>query len=70
MRYKRMSLKVATQGGAPQRKPNMEPRDTHWKNNMVRKMTTPRNILVEKLAHILKGKARSESIPKFVTLKS
>jgi hypothetical protein len=37
---------------------------------MERKLTTPRNLLVEKLAHIVKGKARSERIPKVMTLKS
>jgi hypothetical protein len=31
---------------------------------------TLRNILVAKLAHILKGKERGEIIPKFMTLKS
>jgi hypothetical protein len=32
-------------------------------------METPRGILVATLTHILKGKERSESIPKFVSLK-
>jgi hypothetical protein len=35
-----------------------------------RKLATQRDLLVEKLAHILKGKGRSESIPKVMTLKS
>jgi hypothetical protein len=34
------------------------------------KLATLRNLLVEKLAHILKGKERSEIIPKVMTLKS
>jgi hypothetical protein len=35
-----------------------------------RKLETPRDILVEKLAHILKGMEISESIPKVMNLKS
>ena len=58
MRYESMVLKVATQGGVPQRKPNIEPRDTHCKNPLVRKLTNPRNILVAKLVHIPRGKER------------
>jgi hypothetical protein len=30
LRYKSMVRKVATPGGAPQGRPNMEPRDTQW----------------------------------------
>jgi hypothetical protein len=37
---------------------------------MEMKLATLRDILVEKIAHILKGKERSESIPKVMTLKS
>jgi hypothetical protein len=70
LRYERMALKVATQGGAPQRRPNMEPRDTRRKNPPVRKLTTPRNPLVEKLVHIPRGKERRGNIPRVMTLKS
>jgi hypothetical protein len=35
-----------------------------------RKLATPRDLLVEKLAHILKGKERSKSFPKVMTLKN
>jgi len=37
---------------------------------MERKLATPRGLLVARLTHILKGKERSERIPKFMTLKS
>jgi hypothetical protein len=53
--YKSMVMKVARQGGEPQRRPNMEPRDTQRKNPLVRKLTTPRNLLVEKLVRIPRG---------------
>jgi hypothetical protein len=33
-------------------------------------MATPRGLLVEKLAHVIKGKERSERIPKVVILKN
>jgi hypothetical protein len=68
--YKRMALKVATQGEAPQRRPNMESRDTHWNNPQVRKLTTPRNLLVEKIVHISKGEEIIRNIPRAMTLKS
>jgi hypothetical protein len=70
LRYESMVLKVATQGGAPQRRPNMESRDTHWKNPLVRKLKTPRDILVEKLVHIPRGEERRGNIPRAMTLKS
>jgi hypothetical protein len=70
LRYEIMVLKVATQGGAPQRSPNMDPKDTHQKNLLVRKLTTPRDILVEKLAHIPKGEERRGNIPRAMTLKN
>jgi hypothetical protein len=69
-RYKSMVLKVATQGGTPQRRPNMDPRDTHQKNRLVKKLTTPRNILVARLIHIPKGEERRGNIPRVMTLKS
>jgi hypothetical protein len=34
------------------------------------KLETPRDLLVEKIAHLLRGEERSENIPKFMTLKS
>jgi hypothetical protein len=64
-----MALKVATPGESPQRRPNMEPRDTHQENPLVRKLTNPRNLLVEKLVHIPRGKERRENIPRVMTLK-
>jgi hypothetical protein len=70
LRYKRMVLKVATQGGSPQRRPNMEPRDTQWKNPLVRKLTTLQKLLVAKLVHIPRGEERRGNIPRAMTLKS
>ena len=68
--YRSMVMKVATQGGAPQRRLNMEPRDANQKNPLVRKMTTPRNLLVAKLVHIFRGEERRGNIPRAMTLKS
>jgi hypothetical protein len=65
-----MDLKLETTGEAPQRTPNMEPRDTHRNNPLVRKLTTPRNLLVEKLVHIPRRKERRENIPRVMNLKS
>ena len=70
LRYESMVLKVATQGGPPQRRLNVELRDTHRKNPLVRKITTPRNLLVENLVHIPKGKERRGNILRVMTLKS
>jgi hypothetical protein len=61
---------VATLGGVPRGRSNLETGDTHRENPLVRKLATQRDLLVAKLAHILKGEGRSESIPKFMTLKS
>ena len=44
--------------------------DTHRESPLERELATPMDILVEKLAHILKRKERSENIPKIMTLKS
>ena len=52
--YKSMVLKVATLGGAPQRSPNMDPRYIQWNIPLVRTLTTPRNLLVEKIVPILR----------------
>jgi hypothetical protein len=65
-----MALKVATQGGSPQRRPNMEPIYTHWKNLLVRKLTNPRNILVPKLVRIPRREEGRGNIPRVVALKS
>jgi hypothetical protein len=65
-----MALKVATQGGAPQRSSSMDPRDTHQDNPLVRKLTTPRNLLVEKLVFIPRGKERRGNIPRATIFKS
>jgi hypothetical protein len=46
-----MVQKVATPGGEPQGRPNVEPRDTH-RNIPLSTLTTPRDILVEKLVPI------------------
>jgi hypothetical protein len=48
----------------------MEAREAHQESPLERKSTTPRDLLVAKLVHILKGKERSESIPKVMILKS
>jgi hypothetical protein len=48
----------------------MEPRDTHRKNPLVRKLKTPRNILVAKLVHIPREKEIRGNIPRVMTLKS
>jgi hypothetical protein len=48
----------------------MEPIDTQWKNPLVRKLKTPRNILVDKLFHIPRGEERRGNIPRALTLKS
>ena len=69
LRYIIMTLKVATQGGAPQRRPNMEPRDIQWKIPLVRTLTTPRNLLVVKLVPILEQEERRGNIPRVMTLK-
>jgi hypothetical protein len=57
LRYNIMVLRVATLGGAPQGRPNMEPRDIH-QNIPLRTLTTPRNILVEKLVPIPRREER------------
>jgi hypothetical protein len=65
-----MDLKVATQGGSTQIRPNLELRYTHRKKPLVRKMTTARNIIVEKLVHIPKREEGRGNIPRFMSLKS
>jgi hypothetical protein len=70
LRCKIMVLKVAKQGGAPQRRPNMEPRDIQRKNPLVRKLTTPRNFLVVKLVHLPRGEEIRGNIPRDMTLAS
>jgi hypothetical protein len=61
---------VATQGEAPRGSPNLEARDAHRESPLERELTTLRNLLVAKLAHILRRNEISKSIPKFMTLKS
>jgi hypothetical protein len=61
---------VATQGEVPIGRPNLEAGDAHWESPLERERETLRDILVEKLAHILKRKERSERIPKLMTMKS
>jgi hypothetical protein len=70
MRYRSMVLKVATPGGEPQRRSNMEPRGIQWKIPLVRTLTTPRNLLVEKLVPILRKEERRGNIPRVVILKN
>jgi hypothetical protein len=70
LRYESIDLKEATQRGTPQGRPNMEPRDTHRKNSLVRKLTNPRNLLVEKLVRIPRREGRRGNIPRVMTLKS
>jgi len=65
-----MVPKVATPGGAPQRRPNMEPRDIQSNIPLVRTLTTPRNLLMEKLVRILRQEERRGNIPRFVILKN
>jgi hypothetical protein len=65
-----MVLKVATPGGAHQRRPNTEPRDIQWNIPLVRTLTTPRNILVEKLVPILRQEEIRGNIPRVMTLKN
>jgi hypothetical protein len=61
---------VATQGEVPRGRPNLEAGDAHQESPLERERETLRDLLVEKLAHILRRKERSESIPKVTTLKS
>jgi hypothetical protein len=61
---------VATQGEVPRGRPNLEAGDTHRESPLERERATLRDLLVEKLAHILRRKERSERIPKVMTLKS
>jgi hypothetical protein len=61
---------VATLVGVPQGRPNLETGDTHHKSPLERKLATLRGLLVPRLTQILKGKERSESIPKSMILKS
>jgi hypothetical protein len=61
---------VATHGQVPRGRPNLEVGDAHWESPLEREWETLRDLLVEKLAHILRRKERSESIPKVTTLKS
>jgi hypothetical protein len=69
LRYIIMVRKVATPGGEPQGRPNMEPRDTH-QNVSLGTLATPRNILVAKLVPILRREERRGNIPRVMTLKS
>jgi hypothetical protein len=61
---------VATLRGVPQGRSNLDVRETHRESPLERKLTTPRDLLVENLVHILKGKEISERIPKVMILKS
>jgi hypothetical protein len=69
LRYEYVVPLVATLG-VPRGRPNLEARVTQWESPLERKLVTLRILLVEKLAHILKGKEISERIPKFMTLNS
>jgi hypothetical protein len=61
---------VATLGGVPRERSNLEAGDSHRESPLERKLETHRDILVAKLSHILKGKERSKRIPKVMILKS
>jgi hypothetical protein len=61
---------VTTLGKVPQRRPNLEVGDNHRKSPLERKLATSRGFIVEKLAHIFKGKEINEIIPKVMILKS
>jgi hypothetical protein len=61
---------VPTLRGLPRGRSNLEAGDTHRESPLERKLANMRDLLVAKLVHILKGKERSEIIPKFMILKS
>jgi hypothetical protein len=61
---------VATQGEVPRGRSNLETRDAPQENPLEMKLANLKDLLLEKLAHILKGKERSERISEVVTLKS
>jgi hypothetical protein len=70
-----MVLKIETQGKAPQRRPNMEPRGMLTtriclKNTQVRELTTPSNFIAMRLVHTLRGEERGRKIPRVMALKS
>jgi hypothetical protein len=60
---------VATLGGVPRGRSNLETGGTHQESPLERKLETLRGPLVEKLAHILKGKEINIIIPKVMILK-
>jgi hypothetical protein len=61
---------VATLGGVPREKYNLETRDKHQTNPLERKLGTQRDLLVVELVHILKENKRNESIPKVTISKN
>jgi ribosomal protein L39E len=61
---------VARVRGLPRGRPNLEKGDTRRESPLERKLTTLKDLLATKLAHILKGKERNRRIPKVVILKS
>jgi len=65
-----MVMKVATPGGSPQRRTNMDPRYIQWNIPQVRKLTTPRDLLLVKLVLILIQEERRGNIPRVMNLKN
>jgi hypothetical protein len=70
-----MTLKIATQEEAPQRRPNVEPRgmikqQIHLDNPLVRELKVPRNYPVVGLVYILRGEEIRGNIPRAKALKS
>ena len=61
---------MTTLGAVPRVRSNLEAEETHRESPLERKLATLRDLLVEKIAHSLKGKERSENIPKVVILKN
>jgi hypothetical protein len=75
LKYKIMTLIVATQEESPQIRSNMEPRGMltariHLDNPLVRELKVPRNCPPVGPVHILKGEERGGNIPRVMTLKS
>jgi hypothetical protein len=61
---------VATLRGVPQGSYNLKAGDNHRESPLERKLATLRDLLVANLVCIIKGKERSEIIPKVMILKS
>jgi hypothetical protein len=60
---------VTSLGEVPRVRSNLELGDTHRESPLERKLTTLKDLLVARPAHILKVKERSRSVPKPMVLK-